>query len=158
MKRGEGLQRRTPLKSGGKPLARGKGIGRQCADPKPAKAKPRRKTGKHIGEAHARATVRERSGGRCEVANRAVCTGRAAEWSHRKNRSQGGRWTPANGLDACSPCHLWITEHPVGAREKGWNVSREADPLRVPVWTVHGLVVLDDVGGLTPSLPLDDVA
>lgn len=86
-----------------------------------------------MNEQAARRIVRQRSGGVCETRIAGVCRGRAAEWHHRKNRSQGGKWAPSNGLHLCSGCHLYITTHPAAAREKGWAVPSHADPAQTPV-------------------------
>lgn len=88
------------------------------------------------GESAARRLVRQRSGGQCE-ARLPNCAGRAREWDHRINRSQGGRWSPANGLDLCPACHRWKTEHPALAGAKGLRLVRGSDPARWPayVWT-----------------------
>lgn len=58
---------------------------------------------------------------------------RGTEWQHRKNRSQGGAWCPSNGLDLCTPCHRYVTEHPADAQEHGWSVPRPDDPATVAV-------------------------
>ena len=104
-----------------------------------------------MSEQRARRLVSGRSGGVCEV-----CAGaRATEWHHRCNRSQGGRWTAANGLHLCSECHRWITEHPDAAAEagRGWVVRSWQDPLTVPARIgLFGLVLLDDCGCMTLSL------
>jgi len=93
----------------------------------------------------ARALVAARSGGLCEVCSIAA----AREWHHRKNRSQGGRWSAANGLYVCTPDHAWITEHPEQARRNGWAVPGSADPAEVPVLRRGLLVMLDDEGGVS---------
>lgn len=99
-----------------------------------------------MNEKKARQIVRERSGGVCERCFAVP----AAEWHHRKNRSQLGRWTPANGLHLCSPCHRWITEHPRAAYGCGWAVKSVYDPAEVPVLIGEAFgprwVFLDDDG------------
>jgi hypothetical protein len=52
---------------------------------------------------------------------------------HRKNRSQGGQWTPANIIRLCSPCHTYVTINPLKGREGGWCIQRHEDPELVPV-------------------------
>lgn len=64
----------------------------------------------------------------CEIRLLGVCTGQATDWHHRKNRSQGGLWTPSNGLDLCHACHMTITNTRAIYFELGWLVSREDDP------------------------------
>lgn len=92
-------------------------------------------------ETEARMVVRERSNGRCELDVRDVCRGRAAEWSHRQRRGQGGLWTPCNGLDACSACHRWLGAHPTWADAAGLTLpSYVTDPGAVPAYVSwHGL-------------------
>lgn len=85
---------------------------------------------KTMTEASARRAVYTRSGGVCE----ACLSRRATEWHHRKNRSQGGPWSPENGLHLCSACHAWITAHPEAAVAVGWAVRGHADPAQVPVY------------------------
>lgn len=56
-------------------------------------------------------------------------------FDHRKNRSQGGDWSPSNGQLLCGSgttgCHGFVTSHPAEAIEEGWAVPGWADPL---VW------------------------
>ncbi|OQO89904.1 hypothetical protein B1813_18865 [Saccharomonospora piscinae] len=99
-------------------------------------------------EKQARRIVRERSGDVCEV-QLPGCQGRAREWHHRRNRSQGGPWAPSNGLHLCHPCHRWITEHPAESYDEGWMVPSWDDWEVIPVKTWHGYVLLGDDGELT---------
>ena len=99
-----------------------------------------------MNEKKARVIVRERSGGLCEIDQ----CGPATDWHHRKNRSQGGRWTPANGLHLAAPCHRRVTEHPLEACGNGWSVLSWQDPATVPVRLWHGTYYLTDTGGLEP--------
>ena len=69
------------------------------------------------------------------------------QWHHRKNRSQGGLWAPSNGLLVCAKDHEHITEHPAYAVKLGYTVLSHQEPHQVPVNTVHGYVLLDDMGG-----------
>lgn len=62
-----------------------------------------------------------------------VC--RKSEWierDHRKNRSQGGQTTVENIQLLCHSHHLWKTEHPKEAIEKGLAVPGWADPAGYP--------------------------
>ncbi|MDN5916633.1 MAG: HNH endonuclease [Pseudonocardia sp.] len=98
-----------------------------------------------MNEQKARRIVRDRSGGLCEVCSSAV----GREWHHRKNRSQGGLWSPENGLHVCSPHHRWITEHPASSWIKGWSVRGSGDPAIAPVFMArYGYVLLTSDGGL----------
>lgn len=99
-------------------------------------------------EKRTRLLTRERSGGLCEV----CLIQRATNASHRKARSQGGLWSPANVVDACGSgttgCHGWIEHNPEAARRLGLRLRRDEDPLVVPVDLARlGRVVLDDDGG-----------
>ncbi|MEU5155613.1 HNH endonuclease [Glycomyces sp. NPDC021274] len=101
----------------------------------------------NTNERKARQLVRERSGGICEVCG----LRRATNFQHRKNRSQGGRWTASNGLDVCgtgtTECHGDIHSNPTKAYEAGWSVKSWDDETTAPVRTWRGLVLLDDEGG-----------
>jgi hypothetical protein len=112
---------------------------------------PGRPSSTVTGEAAGRRKIRSRSGGMCEVQIVGVCLGRAHSAHHRKNRSQGGTWSPLNLLDTCGDgtrgCHGYITEHPTLAVENGWTVRGAADPAAVPVLRRGVWVRLDDEGG-----------
>jgi hypothetical protein len=88
-------------------------------------------------ESDAREIVEVRSGGRCEVAIEGICVGGRPNFHHRKDKSVGGQWSASNGLAACGSgstgCHGWITEHPAGARAKGWSVRSHIDLDRTPL-------------------------
>ncbi|NUR80748.1 MAG: hypothetical protein HOQ21_09930 [Dermatophilaceae bacterium] len=108
-----------------------------------------------MNEGLARRIVYARSGGLCELRIPAArCTGHGAEWHHRKRRSQGGLWTPCNGLHSCPPCHRYVTDtngHYDECVAAGWIVLEHADPAAVPalIHTItlgHGLILLDDEG------------
>jgi hypothetical protein len=95
----------------------------------------------------ARELLYARSNRACEMCDRA----RATEAHHRKNRSQGGDWSPENLLHVCHSCHVHVTTNPAAAREQGWAVGRNFDPADVPVWIAgRGRVFLDASGGVTP--------
>lgn len=80
-------------------------------------------------EQRGRAIVYARSQGACEA-----CRRPATEWHHRQNRSQGGTWSPANGLHLCSYCHRWVTIQPAHALTLGLTVARGQDPTQWPAW------------------------
>lgn len=106
-----------------------------------------------MNEQKCRRIVRERSSGGCEVRVLDVCLGRATNFQHRKNRGQGGRYDPSNGLDVCGSgttgCHGYIHAHPEESYRKGWSVQSWADPAAVPFeHPDFGPVLLDDVGDL----------
>lgn len=98
-------------------------------------------------ERAAYASVTERDGGLC------VRCGRfGGNRDHRKNRSQGGRTTPANLQILCGTgttgCHGWVTQNPAAAMAEGLTVPGWADPAAWPARR-HGVwVVYDDDGGV----------
>jgi hypothetical protein len=87
-------------------------------------------------ERRARAVVKERSGGWCELG----CGRPAQSWSHRVARSQGGPWSPVNGLGLCSlgsgdpGCHTWTGRWITLACAGGWRLRSWQDPAAEPVW------------------------
>jgi hypothetical protein len=82
-----------------------------------------------VSEQQGRLIVYARSQGRCEA-----CTRPASEWHHRVNRSQGGTWSPANGLHLCNWCHGWITVNPLHAQRLGLTVPRGVEPDTRPAY------------------------
>lgn len=116
-----------------------------------------------MNQTNARLFVQIRSAGdrylprRCEIRLPDICTGRATDWHHRKNRSQGGLWTPSNGLDLCHACHMHITDTREEYFRMGWLVSREDEPAEVPA-VIYSMqyeygervaLLLDDEGCVT---------
>lgn len=99
-----------------------------------------------MNEKRARQALRARSGGVCEM-----CGSRpATDAHHRKNRSQGGLWSPENLLHLCHQHHMHVTTHPAIARENGWSVSAYRDPAVEPVWLAgRGWSVLRPDGAIT---------
>jgi hypothetical protein len=93
-----------------------------------------------------RRLVGKRSDGECEIQVYAVCTGRATDWCHRRARSQGGTWSPQNGLHGCHECHMWAHAHPSKARAMGW-ICKSYDPIDTGVLRRGVWVVLDEEGG-----------
>jgi hypothetical protein len=101
-------------------------------------------------EKAARALVRQRSGGYCEM-RLAGCWDVAMDFSHRIGRGVGGRWAASNGLDACRMCHNWCHMRPAEAKDLGLMLESWQDPTVVPVaYQNAGFVVLDDLGYLWP--------
>jgi len=83
-----------------------------------------------VNETTCRKIVMQRSQGICERCQSA----RGCEMHHRLNRSQGGRWEPANIGYLCSSCHAWVTENRDGAATaEGWHVLPGQDPQTIPV-------------------------
>lgn len=144
----------------GKPLARRKELERKtplatvtpitAAKPKPkASSRPR-----DPAEGPCKAVVKRRSGGMCEICGRR----RGESVHHRRKQSQGGPWTPSNCLHLCGDgrgpdgCHGTITNTREQYYKDGWLVYSWEDWSGKPVKYRGRMVVLDDVGGMTPSL------
>lgn len=77
---------------------------------------------------------------------------------HRKYRSRRGGDEVSNGLLLCGSgttgCHGWAHANPIAARQTGFAVGADEDPLLVPVQhALHGLVYLDDLGGVHRDPP-----
>lgn len=69
--------------------------------------------------AKTRAFIKERSQGVCEMRVEGVCTGRAVQIDHIKNRSQGRDHDPSNLQHGCLACHKFKTENPFAAHALG---------------------------------------
>lgn len=158
MPRGTTPLKRTELKRGTSQLKRSP-MPRGSAGPSPSDGPTppngpvkRRKPGQSAAEKHGRDVVYPRAGGWCEIQLAGVCAGRAAQWHHRLNRSQGGTWAPSNGLHVCVPCHAYVTDgERAEAKAKGWAVAPGVTPpAEVPVLRRGEWVLLDDEGGITP--------
>ena len=87
---------------------------------------------------------------------------------HRRPRGAGGRSDPATNLPSnllllcgsgTTGCHGWIESHRTVGHRHGWLLNSWHNPLQMPV-RIHdlGLVLLDDIGGMTPALPLGESA
>lgn len=76
---------------------------------------------------------------------------------HRKNRSQGGRWSPGNIMDLCVDCHGRITVNPTWAKSQGYTVPGTFEPCDIPVvrwsrWTgAPEVVLINDRGEINPT-------
>ncbi len=104
-----------------------------------------------MNEQKCRKLVYERSQRVCEKCFKTWAT----EVHHRVNRSQGGKWTPANCLHLCHPCHHWCTVHPEESREQGrWSLKSFENPLNHSALRCGQWVFLDDSG----DYRLDDAA
>lgn len=157
------LKRATPLESHAElrrstPLARGTHLSRASGPTKARRPAPSRE------ECEAKALVRGRSGGYCEIRVPGVCLGAARDFSHRWAEGQGGPWSASNGLASCGlfGCHGWIHAHPTEAKRWGWIIAPTfrrvggrqvpVPPAEVPVlmWRLCAsaprLVLLDDIG------------
>lgn len=106
----------------------------------------------------AKAIVRERSGGYCEM-RLPDCLGRATDFSHRIGRGVGGPDTPSNGLDACRLCHTWCHSRPAEAKDLKLMLESWQDPTVEPVpYRNEGWLLLDDDGGVWPLLDYEVAA
>lgn len=78
-----------------------------------------------------------RNNGRCEICDKRPST----DVHHRQPRGMGGATrknahivnSPANALALCRKCHEWVERNRDEAREKGYLISRYANPLEQPV-------------------------
>lgn len=114
--------KRSALKRGPKPLARGKALSRGS---RPKRAKRLRKVGKRgeadrLALAAVRLEVRLRAGGKCERCRRAACV--PLDLHHRLRRSQGGKHEAANLALLGRRCHDEI--HAGSADAAQWIVTR----------------------------------
>jgi hypothetical protein len=101
-----------------------------------------------VNERKAREILRGRSGSVCEMCGRRPAT----DAHHRKNRSQGGTWTPENLLHLCHEDHMHVTVNPALARSRGWSVSAYRDPALEPAWLAgRGWTLLRPDGAITPT-------
>ena len=87
-----------------------------------------------VNQKTGRRLVGARSGGVCELRVHGLCEGRATDWQHRRNRSQGGTWAPSNGIHSC----------------RGWTVLSWEDWRSKQVRLYFGFTYIDDEGGYTP--------
>lgn len=103
--------------------------------------------------ARIRSIVRTRSGGICER-----CGGyQAVQQHHRRPRGMGGSRrpdtnTPSNLLDLCAHCHREVEADRIDSYVDGWLVRQADLPIDIPVRYRGELVLLDDCGGMTPTL------
>lgn len=81
-------------------------------------------------------------------------------WSrhHRRARGAGGSADPviasaANKItldgSATTGCHFWVESYREAARQFGWLLHQDDDPLAVPVFWFGRWVLLDESGGVT---------
>lgn len=154
-------QRKTPMDGGRISIEPGK----SWANPaKPLKAKP---TPMSPEEKAGRKGVRLRSVAEREIDGDLVsgewcecCTDDVfgSEWSHRIGRAQCGTWALSNGLWACEFCHRWMHANPNAAKEHGWHVHPAGDTLTAAVLYRGEWSLLDDDGGVSPSLPFEEAS
>lgn len=89
--------------------------------------RPKRKVSKFEFTPEAKAEMRIRSRGRCEVGS-TICRGEAVVFHHIRRRSQRGKGVASNGLHVCVPCHTWIHDHTGEAYKNGWLIRSSVDP------------------------------
>lgn len=102
-------------------------------------------------ERESRALVYARAAGRCEM----CLVRQPTDYQHRKNRSQGGGWSPDNGLHLCHECHMWIHANPAVAGSGGWYVRSWQEPTAVPVLMRRGITWLTPIGTYSSTAPLE---
>lgn len=111
----------------------------------------------------ARRLVRARDSHFCQMCGRSVVDF-PSNVHHRINRGNGGsaKLERASLLiricgTGTTACHGWVTEHArKGDSCMGWvlpKLNPDIDPTREPILTIHGWVLLDDLGGRTPCAP-----
>lgn len=74
----------------------------------------------------ARAEVRGRAKGWCEIRVSGVCAGRGSQAHHKLRRSQGGPDVADNLAWTCEPCHRFVHANPEWAYALGWLLRRVA--------------------------------
>lgn len=142
----KGLERATPI-------ARKTELQRAAVPKKPSRAPITAE------EREARALVKQRSHGWCEVQIPGICFGLAGNFHHRQNKSQLGIWSAPNGLAVCGSgstgCHGALTNTNGRRREyerAGWIVPSTKNPAAVPVdHAARGRVLLLDNGDTRPA-------
>lgn len=98
----------------------------------------------------------------CQMCGRSIINGESST-HHRVNRGMGGSGRlerPSLLIRACgngiTGCHGRVTTQPRWAERIGWLLPKnnpQLDPTREPILTVHGWVLLDDLGNRTPCEP-----
>ncbi|RPA65766.1 HNH endonuclease [Gordonia oryzae] len=104
-----------------------------------------------MSEKTTRRIVNLRSGGEESVGQCERCGRWGTTIHHRKNRSQGGEWSPVNCVALCGDgvrgCHGWATVNPNAAHDEGFHVRPWEDPASVPVKLfLYGRAYLGDDG------------
>jgi len=100
-----------------------------------------------VSESLCRKVVPVRSAGMCEICGRQP----GQSLHHRKPRSQGGKWHPANIVHLCGDgvagCHGRVTDTRTEYYGRGWLVHRDDEPAAMPFehW-LWGPIFLDDRG------------
>lgn len=124
MKRSGALQRRTPLATK-TPLSSSGGLRRTAL----RGGKSTRLRAREAGLPAARAALRARSGGRCELVRpgEGRCDARATDPHHRciADRERGVH-DPNRMLDLCGSCHRYVHDRPALAYERGWLIRSNA--------------------------------
>ena len=103
---------------------------------------------RNAGESATRKIVKERSNGLCERCGRGGYADLGLEMHHRKNRSQMGKWNPANIVSLCPPCHRWATVNVNDSCMFGFGVKSYQLESEVPVFRWGRWVLLDDDGNI----------
>lgn len=92
-------------------------------------------------EALTRDHVQGRSMGWCEWCGKEHGT----DMHHRRNRSQGGEWHPANIVHLCRDCHRWVTNNPKDAEAVGLTLTHGQDLYDTPIaLSLHDIYLHDN--------------
>ncbi|AXN53512.1 HNH endonuclease [Gordonia phage Fryberger] len=100
-----------------------------------------------MSESGCRKTVSNRSGGLCEKCGRP-----GTDMHHRKSRSQGGKWNPANVIHLCRDCHAYMTTHPLKGYQGGWMIKGFQSEYDSPLLRWGTWVFIDDDGEVKDAL------
>jgi hypothetical protein len=122
--------------------------------PKPKPTPPLRLTGKALEDRNRCIDKREQQ--RCARCGVVIWSGGSRH--HRKFKSRRGGDEVSNGMLLCGSgttgCHGWAHANPISARMVGFAVNADEDPRLVAVkHALHGLVWLDDEGGVSSTPP-----
>lgn len=107
--------------------------------------------------ADARSIVRTRDGHRCQMCGASVLN-IPSSIHHRRRRGMGGSALlerPSNLVRLCGDgvqgCHGRVESQRTHAKDIGWLLGYLDDPQTTPLLAYDGWVLLDDLGGRTPT-------
>ena len=108
MKRGKANWKRTPL--------RHKSQNPHAVERRAKYAKARKEYVKQF-----RVKSGTKAGYLCEACQK-VQWSHGVDLHHKAGRSGSNMYDPKTFMAVCRPCHMWIHEHPIEARERNWLV------------------------------------